>query len=165
VFYLDADERMTPALAAEVRGLVATERPESAFYCSRDNFFMGRKISRVYPPVPIVRLFRPDKIRWERLVNPVAVVDGQIGWVQERFIHYNFSKGLTEWFDKHNKYSLAEAIEGRRVLAAGEVSIGALFKGDKSSRRNALKRLSFKMPGRGFLKFCYLYFGRLGFLA
>lgn len=117
VFYLDADERMTPELAAEIRQIAADSgETRKGFYCGRINYFMGRPITRCYPPVPILRFFQPGHIRYERLVNPVAIIDGPAGSLSHRFLHYNFSKGLTEWFDKHNKYSLAEAIEAIKIL-------------------------------------------------
>jgi len=165
VFYLDADERMTPDLEAEIRAIAA--RPDEqrvGFYCGRRNFFMGRWIKHCYPAVPILRFFKPPFVTYERLVNPVAHVRGEVGELKSQFIHYNFSKGLTEWIDKHNKYSYAEAVEAMRVLDEGSASVAGLFQGDKAQRRAALKRLAWHLPCRPTLKFIYLYFLRLGWL-
>ena len=166
VFYLDADERMTPELWAEVLESVEEQSREvSAFFCSRTNYFMGKPIPRVYPPVDIVRLFKPTKVRFERLVNPITIVDGKIGRLKNRFVHYNFSKGLAEWVDKHNKYSTWEAMEADKILSnSAEVEELSLFSRDSGIRRMALKNLSLKLPFRPLFKFAYLYFFRLGFL-
>ncbi len=162
VFYLDADERMTPELAAEIRQIAADSgETRKGFYCGRINYFMGRPITRCYPPVPILRFFQPGHIRYERLVNPVAIIDGPAGSLSHRFLHYNFSKGLTEWFDKHNKYSLAEAIEAIKILDRDSES-PSLFSGDAALRRVALKNAALRMPCRPFVKFIYLYFWRRG---
>ncbi len=165
IFYIDADERMTPALEAEIRAIAAdpSER-RVGFYCGRKNFFMGRLIARCYPAVPILRFYKPPFVTYERLVNPITHVQGEVGQLKEQFLHYNFSKGLTEWIDKHNKYSLAEAMEAVRVSDENLARFSDLFKGDKAARRAALKRLAWKLPCRPLIKFIWLYFFRLGFL-
>ena len=165
VFYLDADERMTPELASEVRAIAADRsRAEVAFYCGRRNWFMGRWIRHAMPPGMIMRFFRPGRVRFERLVNPVPVIDGPHGYLQNLFEHQNFSKGLSEWIDKHNRYSQMEAIEGMRLLAGARPSLGRLLGGDPFDRRKALKELSFRMPCRPLAKFLWMYLLKRGFL-
>ncbi len=164
VFYLDADERMTPELRAEIQAIAAdSKRAEVAFYCGRKNFFMGKWIRHAMPPGMIMRFFKPGTIRFERLVNPVPVIDGPHGYLRNYFEHYNFSKGLTEWFDKHNKYSLFEAMEGMK-LREKPVGFGAIVSGDAFERRRALKELSFKLPLRPLIKFLWMYVLKRGFL-
>lgn len=164
VFYLDADERMTPALRSEIEAIAAdTSRAEVAYYCGRKNFFLGKWIRHAMPPGMIMRFFRPGRIRFERLVNPVPVIDGPHGYLRNYFEHYNFSKGLTEWLDKHNKYSLFEAIEGMK-LREKPVGFGAIVSGDAFARRRALKELSFRLPLRPLVKFLWMYVLKRGFL-
>ena len=165
VFYLDADERMTPELRAEIAAIASdASRSEVAFYCGRRNFFMGKWIRRAMPPGMIMRFFRPDRIRFERLVNPVPVIDGPHGYLRHLFDHYNFSKGLTEWFDKHNKYSLFEAMEGMKLRGSGGASLRDLLSADRFARRRALKELSFRLPLRPLIKFLWMYVLKGGFL-
>lgn len=164
VFYLDADERMTPELREEILAIARDQgRKEVAYYCGRKNFFLGKWIRHAMPPGMIMRFFKPGTIRFERLVNPVPVIDGPHGYLRHYFEHYNFSKGLTEWFDKHNKYSLFEAMEGMK-LREKPVGLGALFSRDRFERRRALKELSFRMPLRPLVKFLWMYVLKLGFL-
>jgi glycosyltransferase involved in cell wall biosynthesis len=164
VFYLDADERMTPELRQEITGIAAdSDRPEVAWFCGRRNFFMGKWIRHAMPPGMIMRFFRPERIRFERLVNPVPRVDGPAGYLTHMFDHHNFSKGLTEWFDKHNRYSLFEAMEGMKVLDR-PAGLGGLLASDRFARRLALKELSFRMPFRPTLKFLWMYVLKRGFL-
>lgn len=165
VFYIDADERMTPELADEIRAIAEDpKRSEVAFYCGRRNIFMGKWIKRAMPPGNIMRFFKPGFIRFERLVNPTPVIDGPHGYLQGQLLHYNFSKGLTEWIEKHNKYSLMEAMQGIKERAAGSPDAGSAFSKDPTVRRKALKALSFRMPLRPLLKFVYLYVVNRGFL-
>jgi glycosyltransferase involved in cell wall biosynthesis len=165
VFYLDADERMTESLADEVAEIAAdSAHPRVAYYCGRRNFFMGRWIRHAMPPGMIMRFFRPERIRFERLVNPVPVIDGEHGYLKHMFDHYNFSKGLTEWFDKHNKYSYLEALEGLKLACGPAPRISQLLSRDAFSRRRALKELSFRMPMRPMAKFAWMYLLKGGFL-
>ncbi len=165
VFYLDADERMTPELQAEIAQIASdASRAEVAFYCGRKNFFMGKWIRHAMPPGMIMRFFKPKHIRFERLVNPVPVMDGPHGYLRNHFEHYNFSKGLTEWFDKHNKYSLLEAMEGMKLRKGRTPGLRGLLARDRFVRRRTMKELSFRLPMRPWLKFLYLYVLQRGFL-
>ncbi len=173
VFYLDADERMTPELRAEIdaiadaweRGDKSAEKNDPvAYYCGRKNYFRGRWLRHAMPPGNIMRFFQPPKIRFERLANPAPVVDGEIGYLREMFIHYNFSKGLREWIERHNRYSSYEAVETVKALADRPVKWGNLLSGDRNTRRLELKNLSFRIPARAVTKFLYMYFLKLGVL-
>jgi glycosyltransferase involved in cell wall biosynthesis len=157
VFYIDADERMTPALRDEICSIAEREERRVAFYCPRQNMFMGKWIRHAMPPGMIMRFFRPGYLRFERLVNPTASMTGPHGYLTNYLIHYNFSKGLTEWFDKHNKYSLLEAIEGHKSMAEKAPVVQAFFSRDPAARRRSLKAVAFRLPGRPLLKFFYLY--------
>jgi glycosyltransferase involved in cell wall biosynthesis len=165
VFYLDADERMTPELQAEIAAIASSaSRPEVAYFCGRRNWFMGTWIRHAMPPGMIMRFFRPERVRFERLVNPVPVIDGPHGYLEGLFEHYNFSKGLSDWIDKHNKYSQFEAMEGMKLLGGPFPSLGRLLGRDPFDRRKALKELSFRMPCRPLAKFLWMYFLKRGFM-
>lgn len=165
VFYLDADERMTPELASELRAIAEDpKKGEVAFYCGRRNMFMGRWIKHAMPPGAIMRFFKPGFIRFERLVNPTPVIEGPHGYLRGQLLHYNFSKGLTEWIEKHNKYSLMEAIQGLDERRTGSFTAASLLSADPAVRRKALKALSFRLPFRPLLKWLYLYLFNRGFL-
>src|SRR5436190_7920880 len=78
VYYSDADEVVSPGLAGAINRIVhATDREEVAWAVLRKDMLFGRWLrhSSMYP-IWVPRLFKPDKISWERLVNPVAVVNG-----------------------------------------------------------------------------------------
>lgn len=165
VFYLDADERMTEPLHAEIQAIAANpEEQRIAFYGGRKNYFLGQWIKHAMPPCMIMRFFKPPHIRFERLVNPAPVLSGPHGYLKEFFDHYNFSKGITEWIDKHNKYSLLEALEGRKLLCGEGGPQPSLFSRDAAERRRALRNLAFRLPGRPAIFFVYTYFVKRGFL-
>ncbi len=166
VYYSDADERVPTALAEELMRVTSdTSRPEVAYRVRRRDHFRNHWIrhSTNYP-LWIVRLFRPDKISWARKANPVPVIDGPVGELQNDYLHYPFSKGITDWIWRHNRYSTYEAEESLRSLNAGDLNVSELFSSDRVTRRNALKRLSFRLPLRPVFRFLYQYFVKGGIL-
>jgi glycosyltransferase involved in cell wall biosynthesis len=166
VYYSDADEVMPVALAEEIASITADgKRLEVAYRVRRRDHFMGRWIrySSQYP-IWFVRLFRPDKIRWRRKANPIPEIQGPIGTLQNDYIHYPFSKGIADWLTRHNRYSSYEAEETLLSLTAQDLDLRALLSADPSVRRRALKTLSFRLPARPLLKFCYIYMARRGIL-
>ena len=166
VFYIDADERMTPELQAAV--LRAVEKPGDAvgFRVRRRDFFLGTWLKHVQTSPYYLRLFRPKKMRYERLVNPVSIPDGPVASVEGYLDHFPFSKGMAHWLDRHNSYSTLEArqISENRLNYAG-FSLGkALFSRDFHERRFNQKELFYRMPFRPLVKFVILYVLKRGFL-
>lgn len=127
---------------------------------------MGRWIKHfgIYP-VWVLCFYRPESVRWERLVNPTAVVEGDSGRLTSHFHHFSFRKGLYSWVEKHNQYSTNEAIESIRSLDQQSIPWKDIFQlKDPAARREGFKELSFRMPCRSVLRFLYMYVLKLGFL-
>jgi len=119
VFHLDADERFTPELVAEMRKVVAAGPAEAGFYVPHKLIFMGRWLRRAEGGYPVyqMRFFHAGRMRFEDWGHGQREhTTGRIGMLSRPYIHYNFSKGLEDWIDKHNRYSTLEAME----LVAGE---------------------------------------------
>jgi glycosyltransferase involved in cell wall biosynthesis len=166
VFYIDADERVTPALRESM--LAAVQRPGElvAFRVERRDFLMGTWLRHVQVSSFYMRLFRPEKMRYERLVNPVSLPDGPAGNVSGYLDHFPFSKGISQWITRHNSYSTLEAqqiLANRRGAPKASVT-AALFEKDFNRRRYHQKEIFYRLPGRPFAKFLLLYFVKLGFL-
>ena len=150
VYYSDADEIVPPELRDEILQVTSDpNRPEVAYRMRFKNMLAGRWIRRssLYPSW-IPRLWRPEKIRWKRAANPVAIIDGPVGLLQNHFYHYSFNKGFHAWFDKHNKYSSHEAVETLKELDHGAIDWKGLASADPARRRMALKHLSFRVAGK-----------------
>jgi glycosyltransferase involved in cell wall biosynthesis len=165
VYYTDADERVTEDLKQELLAIANDPSCQYVAYRVRfKNFFMGRwnKRTSLYPTW-VLRFFKPGSVRWERLTNPVAIVDGDVGCLSAHFEHYSFNKGMADWFRKHNAYSSDEAQELLKSRIRG-VDWPSLWSGNAAVRRKALKELAFHLPFRPLLVFTYLYFFRMGFL-
>ncbi|MBT9609767.1 MAG: glycosyltransferase family 2 protein [Aquabacterium sp.] len=166
VFYIDADERMTPELVRAVQEAVSAPGEHVAFRVRRRDFFMGTWLKHVQTSPYYLRLFRPEKMRYERLVNPISVPDGPAGEVPGFLDHHPFSKGMGHWLERHNGYSRLEAeqIMRNRAEHAGFSVLKALTAGDFHERRFHQKELFYRLPLRPFIKFLLLYIGKRGFL-
>jgi glycosyltransferase involved in cell wall biosynthesis len=166
VYQSDADEVVTEDLSREIAEVTADAIREEVVYWVRfKNMVQGRWIKRsgMYP-IWVPRLWKPDKIKWQRDANPVALIDGPFGYLKAHFIHYTLSKGFAAWFGKHNKISTYEAEETIKELQHGRIDWSGLISRDPVRRRQALKRLSFRMPCRPLLMFIYMYLLKAGFL-
>jgi glycosyltransferase involved in cell wall biosynthesis len=170
VFYIDADERVTPELREAMQTAVHTPGEAVAFQVERRDFLMGTWLRHVQVSAFYMRLFRPEKMRYERLVNPVSIPSGPVGRVRGYLDHFPFSKGISHWITRHNSYSTFEAQQMIEDLRAGreggaEVSLmAAFFEKDFHRRRYHQKALFYRLPGRPFAKFLLLYVAKRGFL-
>jgi glycosyltransferase involved in cell wall biosynthesis len=166
VFYIDADERMTPELRESLQQAVRTAGDKVAFRMRRRDFFLDTWLRHVQTSPFYIRLFRPEAVRYERLVNPVTLVDGPTGEAAGYLDHFPFSKGMSHWLARHNSYSSLEArqIQQNRQQAAQFSLRKAFFATDFNERRFHQKELFYRLPGRPLLKFLLLYVGKRGFL-
>ncbi len=166
VYYTDADERMRPELVAGIHEAVRAPGNNVAFRVLRRDFFQGTWLKHTAPTPFNIRLFRPEKMRYERLVNPVTIPGGPVGEVGGCFDHFPFSKGMGHWLDKHNRYSTLEAqqIVANRARGNSWSVREAFFAKDRNKRRYHQKELFYRAPCRPLLKFLLLYVAKRGFL-
>jgi glycosyltransferase involved in cell wall biosynthesis len=166
VFYLDADERVTPELAASIRQAVENPGDKVAFRVKRRDFWGKRWLKHAVTSSYYMRLFRPERMRYKRLVNPVSIPDGPVGELAGYLDHHPFSKGMTHWLTRHNSYSSLEAqqIEKNRTANQRFSLRQAFLTKDSNQRRFHQKELFYRMPARPLIKFLLLYVGKRGFL-
>ena len=166
LFVIDADERLTPEAAAELQTIASNfDPPCVAYRIRRRDFFQGRHLRHVQTSPWYIRFFRPEFVHYERLVNPITVVDGAVGDLQHPLDHYPFSKGLSHWIARHNSYSSFEAQQILQNRASQEpFSLPAAFlERDFNRRRFHQKELFYRLPGRPLIKFLLLYVLKRGF--
>jgi glycosyltransferase involved in cell wall biosynthesis len=168
VLILDADERVSPELAAEISGIVAADgNGYDGFYLNRKLIFYGKWIRHCgWYPSWNLRLFRRGHGRYEqREVHEHLLLDGKAGYCRYDLIHEDL-RDMSFWIAKHNRYSSQEACELDRVRRG--VSTAGLqasfFKGSLERKRFIKERIWPRLPIRAFLSFFYWYFFRLGFL-
>jgi hypothetical protein len=90
--FLDADEVLSPELAAAVRKAFASGEPAAdGFWVNRRTFYLGEWIWHSWYPEWILRLVRRDKARWTGL-EPHAFLQehGRLEKLEGDLLHYSF---------------------------------------------------------------------------
>ena len=169
VLYIDADERVSDGLMKAIKEINFSKvsLDLAAFEIQRRDFAWNGTWLRHAQISPFyLRLFRPNKMRYERLVNPISIPDGKTSRITGYLDHYPFSKGFKFWFQRHLGYADMEAIMRLQDMNNGTSFslMKALFAKNFSEKRYNQKGLFYKMPGRPMIKWCYMFFVRRAFL-
>lgn len=162
LFLLDADERPTTELSAEMQRVVAEAPANTAgFRLRRRDFLFGTWLKHAQISPYYIRLVRPKRASYTRAINEVLEVDGPIAELIHPLDHYPFSKGIAHWITKHNIYSTMEAELIFRQQGLNNPSLRAAF-GDPDfhTRRLHQKAIFYRLPGRPLIKWCYMMFVR-----
>ncbi|MBN1312592.1 MAG: glycosyltransferase family 2 protein [Anaerolineae bacterium] len=109
VFFVDADERIPPALAAEIRAKI--ERPERGWWVPRHNYIFGRlTLGAGWFPDYQLRVLHRTSARYDPLrpVHEEVILDGEAGHLETPLIHHNY-RDRDHFIDKQEKYTDIEA--------------------------------------------------------
>lgn len=145
VLFVDSDEKITPALKAEILSITSNPSPSlySAYYIPRLDTFLGRELHHGETGhAKFIRLARRDFGKWERPVHEIWVGSRKVGELKNPLLHYPHPT-ISSFLEKINRYSTLEA-EYR-------------YKAGKKSNL-------FKIWFYPLAKFKYNYLFRLGFL-
>jgi len=123
IFSLDADERVSPPLAMEIRALMRTDPPIGAYRMPRVTFHLGRWIRTTdfYPDYQ-ARLYDRRLARWrgKYVHESVALDTGKPDQLRGELLHYSF-RDLRDQIDRINAYTTLGARQmheaGRRAGA------------------------------------------------
>lgn len=166
IYHSDADERVTPSLVESMAAAMANPGDTVAFRIHRRDYLMGQWLKHTAQSPINIRLFRHDKMRYDRLINAVPKPDGPVGDISGHFDHFPFSKGMSFWLERHNRYSSLEAqqiVDNRKNNVPFSVAKAFTCK-DFHERRFHQKELFYRLPARPLAKFCLLYLAKGGFL-
>ena len=173
IFILDADERITPELAAELRQIVAAPDCDGYYVNRRFWFLDGWLLHCGYYPSWNLRFFRHTLGRYEQFtgvsdtgsgdneVHEHVILSGRVGRLRGEMEHYAFPT-IEVWVEKHNRYSNWEA----RLLGSADGSAAAVGAAldPALARKRRLKHLALRLPFRPALRFFYHFVVRAGFL-
>lgn len=109
VLQLDADEVVSAPLRHEIEKLLKGEQSTvvNGYWMPRKNYFLGRFLMKggQYPDYTL-RLYRKGKGRLpQKDVHEQAVVDGEVGYLQEALLHYPY-KDFSMYLKKWNRYNI-----------------------------------------------------------
>jgi glycosyltransferase involved in cell wall biosynthesis len=116
IFSLDADERIPPALRAEIRALLSSEPSKRGYRVPRVTFHLGRWIRTTdfYPDFQ-TRLYDRRAARWRgKYVHESVSVDGPVGQLRHDLEHYSF-RDLRDQLDRVNHYTTLAARQMREA--------------------------------------------------
>jgi glycosyltransferase involved in cell wall biosynthesis len=117
VLSLDADERVSDGLRAEIAAILAADPPRAGFAIPRQNFFQGAWVRHGgwYPDYQI-RLFRRGRGRFSaRAVHESVHVDGAVGRLRGPLVHQSY-RGIEDFVARANRYS---DLAARQLVAEG----------------------------------------------
>lgn len=149
VLFIDADERVTEALASEISNLIHStssgqiSNQYDGFYIRRRDFMWGRELKYGETGnIKLLRLAKKNKGKWEGKVHEEWKVKGRIGELKNPILHYPHQT-ITEFLKEVNFYTDIRAKE--------------LY--EKGVKVNFFSIISYPK-----LKFFNNYFLKLGFL-
>ena len=151
VFSIDADERVTPELAAGIQHVIAGGSAQDGFDVSRLSNFCGQWMRHGdWYPDRVLRLFRREAGRFsDDLVHERLIIEGRIGRLSGELLHHSMPR-LEDALEKMNRYSSGRAAD--KVASGGRGGLGAAVS------HAAWAFLRCYILHRGFLD------GRLGFV-
>lgn len=122
VLILDADERVPPALAEDLRRTAADPDALDGYWIPIRNHHFGRwlKHGGLYPDLHL-RFFRNGKGSYPEVgLHRGLRVEGPTGRVRGDILHYSY-RDLAHYFDKFDRYTTVEA---ERIVAEGRRPTG-----------------------------------------
>ena len=113
ILFVDADERVTPSLADEVRQAIGLtgEQARAGWWIPRHNYMIGHRMrGGGWYPDHQLRLLRRGKARYDPAhpVHEIVILDGEAGTLQNVFIHYNYDT-VAQFRQKMGRYTAFEA--------------------------------------------------------
>jgi glycosyltransferase involved in cell wall biosynthesis len=150
VLSIDADERVSPALAREIEQAIADGRADG-YEFPRLSSFVGREMRHSgWFPDYVLRLFRRGKARFsDDLVHERVICEGQVGRLTEHLAHHSVTR-LEQAISRIDRYSTA----GAEMLVASDRPVSfahGITHGLWSFFRAYVLRLGFLDGREGFL--------------
>jgi len=142
ILAMDADERVTPELKAEIEQAVEQSN-HNGYWIPCLDYMFGKLIRHGgwYPQYHL-RLYRKDAAKWVGTVHEKIILSGEAGYLKNPLLHYSHLT-ISNFIQKLDRYT---SLEVEHLYAQGE-------------RTNVLKMLFWPL-----IVFIYKYFYRLGFL-
>lgn len=110
VLFIDADERVTPALTEEIESVLALEG-YSGWRMPRHNYIFGKlTLGAGWYPDYQTRLLKVGEAHYdpERKVHELVILEGELGTLSEHLIHHNY-RDIAHFMMKQRKYTAYEA--------------------------------------------------------
>jgi len=160
ILFLDADEELTARTVDAIEEGCTCGDQYDGFELTPKYLFWGRWLKRTqgYPNWHcrlVKNVDRPfEGGVWEHFRGGLRV-----GRISEPYNHYGFSKGVSDWVERHNRYSTWDGVRIHAFLQSGDTSnLG-------TRRKLRLRRIAALFwPFRPIARFFHMYVWRMGFI-
>jgi len=129
VLSIDADERITPELAAEIQQAIRSNAADG-YYIARRSQFLGRWMRHGgWYPDRVLRLARRTNVRFDPTpVHEKMLVSGRIAELKQPMLHYSY-RSIEDVLAKQKTYALAGAAKKSGAGVSGGVVMALLRSG------------------------------------
>ena len=111
ILSIDADEIVTEELRDEIKGMLKEETEYNGFKIFRKNIYLGRPMRYCGWYVPILRLFKRGKGRFNaKKVHEEIIVDGNVGLLKGEILH-NTYKNISHHLEKIDSFTTYDVDE------------------------------------------------------
>lgn len=157
VLMLDCDERITPELDIELKKIVNGQNLLSVYLIRRHVFLDNKVLKRnLTSDIWIERLVKPKEVIHHGIVHEKLHYNGKCGYINNKIIHHQFSKGIKNWLLRRSKYKNLEKLEDSKELD--------LINSKKLKYRILFKKIIQNIPYNHLLYYAYNLFIKLSFL-
>ncbi len=113
VFFLDADERATPALAKEIQNQLQANKNQCLAFRRENHFSQGALTHGVLRPDRVLRIFPRQSGRYEGRVHEKLICQLPVVNLKNRLIHFPYRDWAHYWekFDKYTENSAKKYLE------------------------------------------------------
>ncbi|MDI6840234.1 MAG: glycosyltransferase family 2 protein [bacterium] len=143
ILILDADERVPPELASEIKSITASNPEYNGYWVRKNEFYFGIQLKHIAGDTVGLRLFKKGKGKFTcKRVHEQLLVEGKVGILNNPMLHFAHHD-ISSFISSTNKYTTYEA--------------GYLF--NAGVKTNCLK-----MVVTSLRYFYFLFFKKRGFL-
>lgn len=169
IFRLDADEYLTDDLIYELHEKIPdVDNNVNGVVFPLKRFFLNQYVKRGIGKMNLLRLFRFGKGQCEErwMDEHIKVNEGVTLLFENAFCDHNLNN-IDWWTQKHNGYSIREAIDLLNVeynfLPEEQYSSAIMSSDAEEKRKRKLKYAKLPLFWRSFFFFLYRFFFKLGF--
>jgi len=110
IFYIDADERITPSLKNEILSIISQPVTHTCYAVPRANYFLGQRVRHggTYPDYVRRLFYRPSLKKWTGILHEQPEFSGTQGYLKQDLLHFTHTD-LTSMLIKSISWTQAEA--------------------------------------------------------
>lgn len=160
VFFLDADEEVSPILVEKIILSINSPTALDAYELTPRYWFLGKwlKLTQGYPNWH-PRLVKRSCVYFEGGVWETFTAGSRVGRLSYPYEHYAFSKGFDDWLERHRRYASWDAEQIVQYLTSSSSSYPS------TQRRRYLRLIMSRLwLFRPVLRFMQKYILQFGFL-